>query len=92
MKVICENCGREHEIKSRALAWRCVYVDDIDPERKSYTHEAVWEDCCECNDFDMKVTFTTEETPGGKLMPSPPTFRGCFPKSPEDNCVCPCHA
>ncbi len=89
MKVICENCGREHEIKCKALFWRCVFTDDLDPERKSYTHEAVWEGCCECDDFDMKVTFTTEETTEKKLIPSPPFFEGCKPLNPADNCVCP---
>lgn len=89
MKVVCENCGREHEIECRKLGWRCVCVDDTDSERVKYTHEAVWEGCCECNDYDMEVTFTTEETPEKKLIPEPAEFKGCHPVDPDANCVCP---
>lgn len=89
MKVVCENCGREQEIQCGALEWRCVFTDDTDPERMSHTHEATWEGCCECNDFDMEATFTTEETPEKKLVPAAPDFKGCRPLDPAANCVCP---
>ena len=88
MIVCCSQCGREHEIKCGHLEWRCVYVDDSDPENIGYTHQALWEGCCECEEWNMDATFETEQTPDKRMIPQEPRFEGCIPKNPQSNCVC----
>lgn len=86
MIVICDNCGHEQEFDCSKLRWRVGYVHDSDPDNTTIDYDADWEGCCENCESDLDVSFRTKTDENGKRTTRTPTFKGCRPKYPEDNC------